>query len=105
MTVGTHVIDVTRDGFIPFKKTVNVAEKQTIVETVTLKSTSGPAKAATAVERSNEGIYGGFALLGVIEPNNSGDEVQNRCLNLGAVSCEAQKTAIGGGAFGYIGYS
>jgi hypothetical protein len=101
---GTHTIDVSRDGFQRYEKTVALAERQTWAETVTLQITAGAGSGAGEADRAYEGIYGGFGLAGLFGVGGMGTELETNCGQLGAASCSTPGP-IGGGAFGYLGYT
>lgn len=102
---GPHLIEVKREGFDLFTKQIDLADKQTYAETVTLTRPGGDVTGpATEGERLLQGIYGGFGLTGVYEVSGLGTELENRCTALGAVSCDTP-SPYGAGAFGYVGYT
>jgi hypothetical protein len=102
---GPHVVEVKREGFDPFTKQIDLADKQTYAETVTLKRPGGDVVGpATEGERLLQGIYGGFGVTGVYTVSGLGTELETRCTALGAVTCETP-SSYGGGAFGYVGYT
>lgn len=102
---GPHSIVVSREGFDRFEKTVTLVERQTDVETVTLKSSAGAAAASNAeAERPFEGIYGGFGLLGAYGAGGQGSSLETSCDSLSASSCQTP-APIGAGAFGYVGWT
>ncbi len=103
VTPGPHTLVVSREGFDRFEKKLVMAEKDSVTETVTLKKSDSGAK-AVAVGRSFEGLYGGFGLTGLILPSGSGNEIDTRCHEIGAASCDTP-SPVGGGVFGYMGYS
>lgn len=106
---GTHDIRVTREGFVPFEKRVEVGDKQAVSESVALK-TAGQSLAGVNVEEERPfyGMYGGFGLLGGIGIGGLGsslDLTSDACQKtLGAVSCDTPGP-MGGGAFGYVGFT
>jgi hypothetical protein len=104
VAVGPHVIAVTREGFERFEKTVTLADKQSLVETVTLKHPSAGVVSTTSDARTFDGIYGGFGFFGVIEPGGNGNEIENRCTQLGAASCTTP-APLGMGGMGWFGYA
>ena len=106
VSVGPHVIAVSREGYERYEKRVNLEDKQTLVETVTLKQTGSTLASSRSVEaeRTFEGIYGGFNLAFYAMPGGSKNSVESSCDALGASTCDAP-TPIGGGLNGYIGYS
>lgn len=105
VAVGPHTIAVTREGFERFEKTVTLADKQTVAETVTLKRPQNTEPTATIDDdRGFNGIYGGLGVLGLFEPGGNGNELETRCSSLGAASCDTG-SPIGIGMFGFMGYA
>lgn len=106
---GSHDVRITREGFVPFEKRYEVGDKQSVSETVPLK-TAGQSLDAVKVEeeRAFYGMYGGFGLLGGIGVGGLGsslDLTSDSCQKtLGAVSCDTPGP-MGGGAFGYVGFT
>ena len=100
---GEHTLVVSREGFERFEKKIVLAEKDSVKETIALKKTETSVVVDTRL-RSFEGIYGGFGLTGVLMPNGSGNELDTRCHDVGAASCETP-FPLGAGLFGYMGYS
>ncbi|MFO0678272.1 MAG: PEGA domain-containing protein [Polyangiaceae bacterium] len=101
---GPHVISVRRDGYQSYEKSIVLGEKQTVVENVTLTLVAGPAKEGDDDYRSFDGIYGGFALASQFMPTGARTELEYRCGQLGASSCDTSKP-LGGGLMGYVGYA
>jgi hypothetical protein len=105
VSVGPHVIAVTREGFERFQKTLTLADKQTAVETVTLRRPQeAAAGGAIEHERAFDGVYGGFGVAPLFEPGGNGNDVESRCDGLGAASC-AQSSPVGVGLSGWVGYA
>jgi hypothetical protein len=105
---GSHDIRVTREGFVPFEKKVELAEKQSASETVTLR-TAGQSLEAVKVEESRPfyGLYGGFGLMGGVGIGGLGsslDATDESCKALGALSCDTPGP-LGAGLFGYVGFT
>ena len=102
---GEHVLVVAKEGWDRVEKKLNLApngnEKVNIVLT---KSRETNAVKNLDEEQRGRGIYGGFALAGMGLPNGSGNELETRCNDLGASSCQTPMP-IGGGLMGYVGYS
>lgn len=103
LPAGTHKIEVRREGYEPYVKEITLGERQTLSENVTL-SRVGAVVSTEVEERSYQGIYGGFGLGGAFGVGGSGHEIELRCKDNGAASCE-QSSPVGGGAWGYVGYS
>jgi hypothetical protein len=108
LAIGPHVIAVTREGYDRYVKKITLSDQQAYAETITLKQTGVAATAVSSedVERPYEGVYGGFGLLGLYEVTDLGSELDINCPALGAkVGGCATPHAVGGGAFGYVGYT
>lgn len=102
---GPHTFVVSREGYERFEKTVNLSERQTDAETVTLTPVQAVAASeGGASERPYEGLYGGFGLNGMFGVGGLGSTLETNCSTLGAASCDTPN-ALGGGAFGYIGWT
>lgn len=106
---GSHVIRVTREGFTPFEKKIELAEKQSVAESVTLRRAGQSLENVNVgEERPFYGIYGGFGLFGAFGVGglgNSLDVSDDSCGKvLGAASCDTPGT-LGAGAFGYVGFT
>lgn len=107
---GKHVLRVTREGFAPYERTLELEAKHTLAETVTLKNApteSTPDKPAAAAPAAEEdeygGLYGGVTLLGAFVPFGSGSDPELRCSDIGASECTSPSSA-GGGLLAYLGY-
>ncbi len=103
---GSHMVKVTREGFMPFEKTIDVADKQAVSETVTLRR-EGQSLEAVKVEEERPfyGLYGGFGLAGAAGLGGMGSSLEgDSCKTRGAVSCDTPGP-LGGGAFGYVGFT
>lgn len=104
LPVGAHVFSVSREGFERYEKRVVLENGQTLSEMVTLRrSTRSEVEKESSVS-SNEGVYGGFYVLGYTTPGGLGTDLEVHCNALGAASCKTPSPK-GGGAFGYFGYS
>lgn len=106
VSVGPHEIEVRREGFASFKKSVVLADKQSYAESVTLSRRTGESVGAVAAEheRPFEGLYGGFGLHGFMGIGGTGSELETNCSTLGAVSCDTPNV-LGAGPSGYVGYT
>ncbi len=102
--VGPHDIEVKREGFDSFKKSVVLADKQVYAEAVTLRRPGGGVATDGESERIFQGIYGGFGVLGVAGIGGMGTELETHCPSLGASNCDTPGP-YGAGAFGYVGYT
>jgi PEGA domain len=101
---GSHAVVVEREGYERFEKTVVLGERETWAENVTLKPAQAAASSNQAPERSFEGTYGGFGLVGLFGVGGQGTDLDTNCDGLSASSCTTGQP-IGGGAFGYFGWS
>jgi hypothetical protein len=101
---GAHTILVEREGYERFEKPVTLGERETWAENVTLKPAQAAATTNEAPERAFEGIYGGFGLAGLFGVGGQGTDLDANCDGLSASSCTTAQP-IGGGAFGYVGWS
>ncbi len=107
LPVGPHLIRVKREGYETFEKKIDLQEHDTIAETVTLRASAGTTKGADSKADSDRpfaGVYGGFGLMGLIEPNGNGNSLETSCSQIGASSCSTPPP-LGFGLFGYGGYS
>jgi hypothetical protein len=102
---GAHLLEVKREGFDTYAKQIDLGDKQTYAETVTLTRPGGDAVGpAVEGERLLQGIYGGFGLTGVYLASGLGSELESRCSALGASKCDTP-SSYGAGTFGYVGYT
>ncbi len=101
---GPHSVVVSRDGYQRFEKTLTLAEQQTWAETVTLSQTPSANAGTGEADHPYNGLYGGFGLAGMFGVGGMGTELETNCTTLGAATCNTPN-AIGGGAFGYLGYT
>jgi hypothetical protein len=107
LPVGPHLIRVKREGYETFEKKIDLQEHDTIAETVTLRASAGTTKEANSKGDSDHpfsGVYGGLGIMGLIEPNGNGNSLETSCSQIGASSCSTPPP-LGGGIFGYGGYS
>ena len=104
VAIGPHTIAVTRDGYERYEKRVSLADKDTLAETVTMKLPEAKSTGAAVVERSFDGLYGGFGLLALFEPGGEGNEIDTGCAGLDASKC-ATAAPLGGGSMGWFGYA
>ncbi len=103
--VGPHTIDVKREGFVPFRKVVTLADKQKYAEVVTLvRPQTEQSGTDLEGERLYQGVYGGFGLVGVTGAGGMKSSLETGCSTLGASSCSTPDP-LGGGLFGYLGYT
>jgi hypothetical protein len=101
---GPHTFVVSREGYERFEKTVNLAERQTDAETVTLQPVQAAVASSQEGERAYQGVYGGFGLNGMFGVGGMGTTLETNCTTLGAASCDTPNP-LGGGAFGYVGWT
>jgi hypothetical protein len=101
---GEHLVSVTRDGFERYDKKVDLQDKQTVVETVTLKHLQAQTTGPIVHEHVFDGLYGGIGVLGLMEPAGNNNEFEQRCSQLGASSCSTPPP-IGGGLMGWVGWA
>jgi hypothetical protein len=101
---GSHTLEVRREGFVSYAKTVTLTQGQTYAETVALQRPAVYGSTAVAAERPFEGIYGGFGALFLTGLGGLGSDLETQCSTLGASSCDTP-SPIGSGAFGYVGYT
>jgi hypothetical protein len=103
---GPHSAVVTREGYERYEKAFTLGPRETMAETVTLHPTAAAAAAAAGpvAERAFQGVYGAFGFGGLFGVSGQGTDLETTCNELGASSCNTPK-AIGGGAFGYVGYT
>jgi hypothetical protein len=103
---GAHAIRVTREGYVPFEKPVEVVAGDVHVETVTLRKLAAGQIEGQAEDAawSFDGVYGGLVLMGMFEPTGAGTSLDTSCDALGATLCETS-TPMGGAFGGYLGYA
>ncbi len=102
---GEHTLVVTREGFQRFEKKLTLSPNaREMVEVKLQKPGESNAVSLAAADVSGRGFYGGFAFAGIGVPGGSGNDIETRCTELGAVSCSTPMP-LGGGVFGYFGYS
>lgn len=101
---GPHVAVVTREGYERYEKAFTLGPRETWAETVTLKAVASATAGAQVAERQFAGVYGGFGLAGLFGIGGEGTELETNCNTLGATTCDTPG-AVGGGAFGYVGYT
>ncbi len=109
LPVGTHVLRVKREGYETWEKTIDLQERETIAETVTLRAAAGGSSSSSSSSKNEgdrlfSGAYGGLGLVGLIEPNGNGNSLETSCSAIGASSCSTPPP-LGFGLFGYGGYS
>lgn len=105
LPIGEHVIQVRRDGFEPFGKTIRVGHGQVVVESVTLERTvSEMEKKSGSVSTLHDGIYGGFHLGFAVAPMGLRSSMETSCDNLHAASC-TKPLPMGGMLEGFLGYA
>jgi hypothetical protein len=60
--------------------------------------------AVPRLARADDGSYGGFALMGMVQPFGAGNDMGRRCADLGAADCSGG-VPLGGGFMGYAGWA
>ncbi len=103
---GEHLLVVAKEGWDRVEKKLNLQPSgREKVEIVLTKSRDAkPGNVLEDSSPSGRGLYGGFAFAGLGMPGGNGNEIETRCNDLGASSCETPMP-IGGAVFGYLGYS
>jgi hypothetical protein len=104
VSVGPHLIAVTRDGYERYDNKVTLVDKQSFSETVKLKLPEAQTTGAAVTERSYDGVYGGLGLMGMFEPGGEANEIDTNCTGLAASKCSSS-APIGGGLMGWFGYA
>lgn len=105
LPAGTHQLEVRREGFETFTKTLTLASGQAYAETVSLTRGSGVvAGEANPYDRAIEGVYGGFQIFGALSAGGMGSDLETGCSALGATSCETPGP-MGAGLLGFVGYT
>jgi PEGA domain len=102
---GEHVLVVAKEGWDRVEKKINLAPQgHEKVDIVLTKSRDAKPSNVVDAAPDGRGLYGGFAFAALGLPGGSGNEIETRCNDLGASSCSTPMP-IGGGLFGYLGYS
>jgi hypothetical protein len=103
---GEHRIRVERAGYLPYEKTVTLAQQQVLAESVTLQQQVDGLGAASGARgtRIRDGVYGGFQLGMALMPWGASTTMDRRCETLGATSCDTSNPK-GALAAGYVGYA
>jgi hypothetical protein len=101
---GDHMLAVTKEGFERYEKRLSLAPQGTEAIDVKLQKAGTPAASGVEPARGGGGLYGGFGLLGIGLSGGTGNELDTRCTELGATSCD-RPMPLGGGLFGYFGYA
>ena len=102
LPVGKHHVEIKREGYITATRDVDIQAGATM----TLRLALEPAAPAVPPGHSYdtyEGIYGGMSFAGLIQANQTGNQVERRCSDIGP-SCSPD-TVKGGGLYGYVGYT
>lgn len=108
LTVGTHQLRITRDGYDTLNEPLTVADGASVNKSYTLTLSSKVN--TTEVEKEvdwPEGLYGGFALQGFLTPGGTGNSLETLCDRQNEVptlkSCDAGG-GLGAGIGGYFGF-
>jgi PEGA domain-containing protein len=99
ISVGLHVVRVTRPGYEPFEKTVVVRAGVPVEQRVKLIPIA-VIRAATDAGPDRHGVYGGFIAHLTLEPGGEDGAV---CSVPGTTRCSTSPP-LGGGLIGYLGY-
>jgi hypothetical protein len=101
---GDHVLAVQKEGFERHEQKITSGAQAN--ESIDVKLYKPGERGARPNESPKEasGIYGGFGLMGLGLVGGTGNDLETRCTDLGAASCDTPM-ALGGGAFGYVGYA
>lgn len=102
LPLGVHKVVVKRAGFERFEKTIDVKDKETLSETVTLHREASVKTGADAPEVFG-GAYGGWQVFGAFQGSTS-SSFETGCALFGAASCAAPGPA-GAGLGGYLGWT
>jgi hypothetical protein len=101
---GPHTVVVSREGYQRYEQTFTLAEHQQWSQVVTLAQNAATLAGQGEAAHAYRGLYGGFGLTGLFGVGGMGTELETNCSTLGASSCDTPN-AVGGGAFGYVGYT
>ncbi len=104
LPVGPHKVRVTREGYLNAERDVDVKAGGTVslgVELVRVK----PAGPPPPDYDNAEGIYGGVSFAGLLQANQTGNQIQRRCQDFGPGASCTSDTEKGGGLFGFVGYT
>lgn len=102
LSLGRHKVVVTRAGFERFEKTIDVKDRETLSETVTLHREAIVTTVADAPEVLG-GVYGGLQVFGAFQ-GSTGSSFEKGCALFGGSSCAAPGPA-GAGIGGYLGWT
>jgi hypothetical protein len=101
--LGVHRLEVTRDGFQPWRREVVLHDGESFAEEITLEAPPSSALADDGYVPPNAGWYGGFGFVGSLAPLGASSEFEIGCLPLGAASCKVSRP-LGGGLHFSMGY-
>lgn len=102
LPLGPHKVMVKREGFEIFEKTVEVKDKETLSETVTLRREAAVKTGPEAPEELG-GLYGGWQIFGAFQ-GSTGSSFETGCALFGASSCAAPGPN-GAGLGGFLGWT
>lgn len=101
---GAHRLEVRRDAFATWAKDIQVEKRQLLVQNVTLEHLPAQTELPVPSARSSQGIYGGLGLGAGFLPGGTGHELELRCNDIGAASCD-NPTPMMASVWGYFGYA
>jgi hypothetical protein len=99
ISVGLHVVRVTRSGYEPFEKTIVVRAGAPVEQRVKLIPVAVVPR-ATDARPDRRGVYGGWIAHLTLEPGGENGDV---CSVPGVTHCSTS-SPLGGGLIGYLGY-
>lgn len=108
LPAGAHKVKVSREGFDPFDQEIVLEEQKPKLVSVTLQVSSKIETSAVQKEgRRVEGVYGGFGLMGTLQPGGMGSTMEKSCTAgdkpVELVGCD-EGSGVGAGVSGFIGY-
>jgi hypothetical protein len=103
--IGTHKVRVTREGFAPSERAVDVKAGSTVSLGIELERNKPTGPPPPDYDNA-EGIYGGLSFAGLLQAGQTGNQLQKRCNDFagGTATCTSD-TEKGGGLFGFVGYT
>jgi hypothetical protein len=101
--LGVHRLEVSRDGFQPWRREIVLHDGESFAEEVTLEAPPTAALDDDGYVPPNSGWYGGFGFVGSLAPLGAASELEIGCLPLGAASCKTSRP-LGGGLHFSMGY-
>jgi hypothetical protein len=104
LAVGPHNVRVTREGYLNAERAVDVKAGSTVSLGIELQRAK-PAGPPPPDYDAAEGIYGGVSFAGLLQANQTGNQLQRRCSDFGPGASCSSDTEKGGGLFGFLGYT